>query len=58
MADYLKSDDEKESGVSDFLQFSKQKAVVCSNCGKKIQTLANIKIAKCPFCKTDLPSSN
>ena len=58
MPDYLKSDAERESGVSDFLQFSTQGSVVCPNCGKKIQSIANIKIVKCPFCKEDLPSGD
>ena len=55
MPDYLKSDEERESGVSDFLQFSKQKSTVCTSCGKKIQSIANIKMTNCPFCKAELP---
>lgn len=55
MADYLRSEEEKKSGVSDFLQFSKQKPIICLNCGKKVALVGGVKITKCPFCKTDLP---
>jgi len=54
MPDHLKTKEELESGVSNFLQMSVQGATVCPNCGKKIQSLANIKMTKCPFCKTAL----
>jgi len=55
VTDYLKSEDEKKSGISNFLQTSMQQARICPNCGKKINSIANIAITKCPFCKADLP---
>ena len=55
MPDFLQSNEEKESGVSNFLQFSKQETTVCPKCGKKLQSIANIKMTKCPFCKEPLP---
>jgi len=56
MPDYLRSEEEKKSGVSNFLQFSKQKNITCPNCGKKLSPVGGVKITKCPFCKQDLPS--
>lgn len=50
MADYLKSEEEKKTGVSDFLQFSRQKPIICVKCGKKFTPVGGVKIAKCPFC--------
>jgi uncharacterized CHY-type Zn-finger protein len=51
MSGYLKSEEEKKSGVSNFLQFSKQKPIVCPKCGKKVSPVGGVKIEKCPFCR-------